>query len=55
MLAFFVLVLAVCLLPVAAEDQLLSWETNQEYYLAMERGFRLDATPHHAHFVDQGK
>ena len=46
---FFALVLE------CAQTQVLPWETNPEYYRAMEKHFLLDPTPHHVHFVDQGK
>ena len=45
----------IALFLVHAQDPLLPWETNPEYYRALEKGLKLDLTPHHVHFVDQGK
>ena len=38
-----------------ADAPLLPWETNPEYYRALEHDYRLDAIPNHVHFVDPGK
>ena len=31
------------------------WATTNDYFKVVERGFHLDAMPHHVHFIEKGK
>ena len=47
-----VLIRVALAIPEPAREQ---WATSDDYFKVVEKGFRLDAMPHHIHFIEKGK